>query len=54
MPFFHPPPYREVRLVEGHYRCDLQCAAAHLGALYGVLSKRRGTVLDDDVVSRRF
>jgi len=39
-----------LRLVEGHYHCDLQCDSSQLGSLYGVLSKRRGTVLSDELV----
>ena len=37
------------RLVEPHYRCKLQCAGEHLGALYGVLARRRGDVVEEDL-----
>jgi len=39
-----------VRLVEGYFKCDLQCSSDQLRNLYAVLSKRRGIVLSDEVV----
>ena len=39
-----------VRVVEAYYRCELQCAQKHLGSLYGLLAKRRGRVVDEDVI----
>jgi ribosome assembly protein 1 len=41
---------RPVRLTEGHLRLTLHSSLAGLGALYNVLSKRRGKVLDDSMV----
>jgi len=32
------------------FRCDLQCSSSQLGSLYGVLNKRRGSVLKDDLI----
>ena len=34
----------------GHKRVSLQCAQKHLGSLYGLLAKRRGRVVDEDVI----
>ncbi|CAB1115634.1 unnamed protein product [Ectocarpus sp. CCAP 1310/34] len=39
-----------VRLVEAFYRCSLQCDQLQLGNMYAVLSKRRGRVVDEDLV----
>ena len=39
-----------VRLVEPIYSCELQCDQNQLGNLYGVLSKRRGTIVDEDII----
>ncbi|CAM9130524.1 unnamed protein product [Scytosiphon promiscuus] len=39
-----------VRLVEAYYRCSLQCDQQQLGNMYAVLSKRRGRVVDEDLV----
>ena len=39
-----------LRVVEPLYSCDLQCDQSQLGALYGVLSKRRGVVDREDVI----
>eukprot|EP00606_Chrysophyceae_sp_TOSAG23-5_P000081 GSChrysophyteH2.ASY1.ANO1.852.1 assembled CDS len=39
-----------LRLVEPFYECSLQCESTQLGALYSVLSKRRGTVIDEDII----
>jgi ribosome assembly protein 1 len=41
---------RPVRLTEGHLRLTLHSSLAGLGALYHVLNKRRGAVLDDSMV----
>ena len=38
------------RVYEPCLRCELHCAAEHLGKMYGVLAKRRGKVVDEDVV----
>ena len=37
------------RLVEPYYRCKLQCSGEQLGALYGVLARRRGVVVEEDL-----
>ena len=37
------------RLVEPYYRCKLQCSGEQLGALYGVLARRRGVVIEEDL-----
>ena len=39
-----------IRLIEGFYKCDLQCDQSQLGNLYAVLSKRRGLVLCDELI----
>jgi len=39
-----------VRVVEPIYACELQCDQGQLGNLYGVLSKRRGEVIKEDVI----
>ena len=39
-----------VRLVEPIYSCELQCDQNQLGNLYAVLSRRRGAVLDEDII----
>ena len=39
-----------LRLVEPIYKCSLQCDQTQLGNLYGVLSRRRGEVVDEDVI----
>ncbi|CAN0200336.1 unnamed protein product [Discosporangium mesarthrocarpum] len=39
-----------VRLVEAFYRCSLQCDQQQLGNMYAVLSRRRGRVIDEDLV----
>jgi hypothetical protein len=39
-----------VRLVEAIYQCDLQCDQTQLGNLYAVLSRRRGTVFQEDII----
>lgn len=39
-----------VRVVEPIYACELQCDQGQLGNLYGVLSKRRGEVVKEDVI----
>ena len=39
-----------LHVVEPVYRCGLQCDAAKLGDLYSVLARRRGSVVDEDVV----
>lgn len=41
---------RPARLMEGHLRLTLHSSLAGLGALYQVLSKRRGTVIEDSMV----
>jgi len=41
---------RPARLMEGYLRLTLNATLAGLGALYSVLSKRRGKVLDDSMV----
>jgi ribosome assembly protein 1 len=41
---------RPARLMEGHLRLTLHSSLAGLGALYPVLNKRRGKVLDDTMV----
>lgn len=39
-----------VRLVEALFECDLQCDRGQLGKLYAVLSKRRGRVVEEDII----
>lgn len=39
-----------LRVVEPIYRCEMQCDQVQLGSLYGVLAKRRGLVIDADVI----
>lgn len=39
-----------LRLVEPIYKCSLQCDQLQLGGLYGVLSRRRGEVTDEDII----
>jgi small GTP-binding protein len=39
-----------LRVVEQVYKCDIQCDSLQLGSLYAVLSKRRGVVIEEDVV----
>jgi len=39
-----------LRVVEPVYACGLQCDAARLGDLYSVLSRRRGQVVNEDIV----
>jgi translation elongation factor EF-G len=39
-----------LRLVEPIYKCSLQCDQLQLGNLYGVLSRRRGVVTDEDII----
>jgi ribosome assembly protein 1 len=39
-----------VRLVEPIYSCDLQCDQSQLRNLYAVLSRRRGTVMNEDII----
>jgi ribosome assembly protein 1 len=41
---------RPARLMEGHLKLTLHSSLAGLGSLYGVLSKRRGKVLEDSMV----
>jgi len=41
---------RPVRLMEGHLKLTLHSSLNGLGSLYGVLSKRRGRVLEDSMV----
>ena len=41
---------RPVRLMESHLKLTLHSSLAGLGSLYGVLSKRRGRVLEDSMV----
>jgi len=41
---------RPVRLMEGHLKLTLHSSLAGLGALYAVLTKRRGSVLSDKMV----
>jgi ribosome assembly protein 1 len=41
---------RPARLMEGHLRLTLHSSLAGLGALYQVLSKRRGKVIEDSMV----
>lgn len=38
-----------VRLVEAIYDCTVQCLAEQLGKLYSVISKRRGTILSEEL-----
>lgn len=38
------------RIVEPIFACNLQCDATQLGNLYAVLSKRRGTVYQEDII----
>eukprot|EP00605_Chrysophyceae_sp_TOSAG23-4_P000020 GSChrysophyteH1.ASY1.ANO1.20.1 assembled CDS len=39
-----------LRLVEPVYQCTLQCETSQIGNLYSVLSKRRGVVVEEDVI----
>lgn len=39
-----------IRLVEPVYKCNIQCDQSQLGNLYSVLSKRRGDVVDEDII----
>ena len=39
-----------VRVVEPVYMCNLQCDNTQLGSLYGVLTKRRGQVVEEDII----
>ncbi len=39
-----------MRLVEAVYRCRLQCNMEQLGKFYGVVSRRRGRVLSDELL----
>lgn len=39
-----------MRILEPMYECTLQCDQGQLGNLYSVLSKRRGTVVKDDII----
>jgi len=39
-----------LRVVEPVYNCHLQCDQSQLGNLYGVLSRRRGHVIAEDVI----
>ena len=39
-----------LRLVEPIYKCSLQCDQLQLGNLYAVLSRRRGEVIDEDII----
>ena len=39
-----------MRLVEPIYSCELQCDQNQLSNLYGVLSKRRGVIVNEDVI----
>ena len=39
-----------VRIVEPVYKCDLQCDQSQLGNLYAVLSQRRGSVTNEDII----
>ena len=39
-----------MRVMEPVYRCSLQCEQNQLGNLYATLSKRRGEVLEENVV----
>jgi ribosome assembly protein 1 len=39
-----------IRLVEPMYKCQIQCDQSQLGNLYSVLSKRRGDVVDEDII----
>jgi ribosome assembly protein 1 len=41
---------RPARLMEGHLRLTLHSSLSGLGALYQVLSKRRGKVIEDSMV----
>jgi ribosome assembly protein 1 len=40
----------KVRLVQAIYQCEMQCDQTSVGKLYGVLSKRRGRVVDEDLL----
>jgi hypothetical protein len=39
-----------VGLTEALYQCELQCDQNHIGKLYGVLQKRRGRVISEDII----
>lgn len=39
-----------LRIVEPVYACSLQCDQSQLGSLYAVLSKRRGTVMEENII----
>jgi len=39
-----------VRLVEPMYSCDLQCDQSELRNLYAVLSRRRGVIVNEDII----
>lgn len=39
-----------IRLVEPVYKCTIQCDQTQLGNLYNVLSKRRGEVIEEDII----
>jgi ribosome assembly protein 1 len=39
-----------VRLVEPIYACDLQCDQSQLRNLYAVLSRRRGVIVNEDII----
>ncbi|KAJ1458869.1 hypothetical protein M885DRAFT_512722 [Pelagophyceae sp. CCMP2097] len=41
---------KKVQLYEASLECELHCGADHLGHMYGLLSKRRGKVLGEDMV----
>lgn len=43
-------PLHSQRLIEPIYQVDLQCTADQLGALYNVLSKRRGKIISDELL----
>jgi len=38
------------RLVEPFYICQFQCSQEQLGKMYGVLAKRRGKILDENLI----
>jgi ribosome assembly protein 1 len=39
-----------VRIAEAMYKCDLQCHCDQIGNLYGVIAKRRGKVLEEELL----
>ena len=39
-----------VRILEPFFVCDLQCDQSQLGNLYGVISRRRGKVIEEDLL----